>query len=69
MGGGPESERARSTNSCAVRQGPSSFRQMGYGATLQLSRGGALILVLFLSLGLWAVIWGALSLLAQCGLR
>ena len=36
---------------------------------LWLSRGEALILVLFLSLGLWAVIWGALSLLALCGLR
>jgi hypothetical protein len=69
MDGGPRLECARFTNSCAVRHRPSSIRQTGCGATLQLSRGEALILVLFLSLGLWAVIWGALSLLALCGLR
>jgi hypothetical protein len=69
MDGGPGSECARSPNSCAVGQRPSSFRQMGCGATLQLSRGRALILVVFLSVGLWAVLWGALALLAQCWLR
>jgi hypothetical protein len=30
--------------------------------SLQLSRGETLVLVLLLSLGLWALIWGALSL-------
>jgi hypothetical protein len=39
------------------------------GATLRLSRGEMLILVLLLSLGLWALIWGAISLLAAFGLR
>ena len=34
---------------------------------LQLSRGETLTLVLLLSLGLWALIWGAVSLLAACG--
>jgi len=48
---------------------PSSSSQIVCGPTLELSRGEALILVLLLSLGLWAALWGALSLLAQCGLR
>jgi len=69
MDGSPGSECARSTNSYAAGHEPSSFRQMGCGATLQVSRGEALILVLLLSLGLWALTWGALSLLALCGLR
>jgi hypothetical protein len=33
----------------------------------RLSRGETLILVLLLSLGLSALIWGAISLLAACG--
>ena len=33
-------------------------------AVLWLSRGEALILVLLLSFGLWATIWGAIALLA-----
>jgi hypothetical protein len=69
MDGSPGSECASSANSCAVGNGPTSFRQTGCGATLQVSRGEALILVLLLSLGLWALTWGALSLLALCGLR
>jgi len=36
---------------------------------LRFSRGETLILVLLLSLGLWALIWGAISLLAAFGLR
>jgi hypothetical protein len=63
------SECSRSTNSCSVRHAPSSSGRMGWGRTLQLSRGEALILVLLLSLGLWAAIWAALSLLAAYGLR
>jgi len=65
----PGSECAGSTDSCAVGHRPSSFRQMGCRATVQVSGGEALILVLLLSLGLWALIWAALSLLALCGLR
>ena len=34
---------------------------------LWLSRGEALILVLLLSFGLWATIWGAIALLALGG--
>ena len=37
--------------------------------TFALNRGETLILVLLLSLGLWGLIWGAVSLLAMCGLR
>ena len=36
-------------------------------AALQLRRGKALILILLLSLGLWATIWGAVALLAAEG--
>ena len=38
-------------------------------AVLWLSRGEALILVLLLSFGLWATIWGAIALLAVGGAR
>jgi hypothetical protein len=34
-------------------------------AALRLSTGEALILVLLLSFGLWAAIWGAMALLAR----
>jgi hypothetical protein len=37
--------------------------------TLRLSRGETLVLVLLVSLGLWALIWGAVSVLAACGPR
>ena len=37
--------------------------------TLRLSRGEMLILILFLSLGLWALIWVGVSVLGACGLR
>jgi hypothetical protein len=40
-----------------------SFRK----TALQLRRGEALILILLLSLGLWATIWGAVALLAGEG--
>ena len=36
-------------------------------AAFWLSRGEALILVLLLSLGLWAATWGAVALLAMGG--
>jgi hypothetical protein len=35
---------------------------------LRPSRAETLIVVLFLSLGLWALIWGGVSLLAGCAL-
>jgi hypothetical protein len=34
-------------------------------AALSLSKGEALILVLLLSFGLWATIWGAVALVAE----
>jgi hypothetical protein len=36
-------------------------------AAFSLSRGEALILVLLLSFGLWAAIWGGVALLATGG--
>ena len=50
------------------RHGPSASRRSECDPVLTLSRGETLILVLMLSLGLWALIWGALSLLAAPGL-
>jgi len=48
---------------------PSPSSRSESHSTLQLSRGETLILVLLLSLGMWALIWGAVSVLAACGLR
>jgi hypothetical protein len=45
-----------------VWQGRSLSSDSQGDPTLRLSRGETLILVLLLSLGLWALIWGALSL-------
>ena len=50
------------------RHGPSSSSRSEDEPTPWLSRGEALTLVLLLSLGLWALIWGAVSLEAD-GLR
>jgi hypothetical protein len=44
--------------------GSSSSAYSGREPTLRLSPGEALILVLLFSLGLWVLIWGAVSLLA-----
>jgi hypothetical protein len=50
-----------------VWQGHSLSSNSQGDPALRLSRGETLILVLLLSLGLWALIWGAISLLAACG--
>ena len=55
--------------SCGIRHGALPSRRSDGEPTLTLSRGETLILVLLLSLGLWGLIWGAVSLLAMCGLR
>lgn len=51
-----------------VRHGPSPSRSE-CEPTLPLSRGETLILVLLLSLGLWALIWAGVSILGAYGLR
>jgi hypothetical protein len=54
---------------CEVRHEPSPSSRAESDPTLRLNRGETLIFVLLLSLGLWALIWGAVSVLAACGLR
>ncbi len=51
------------------RDEPSRRSAASVKPTRRLSRGGALRFVVLLSLGLWALIWAALSLLAAYGLR
>jgi hypothetical protein len=59
-----------------VRHEPSPSLCSEPDATLRLSPGETLILALLASLGLWALLWGAVALLwgavsvlAACGLR
>ena len=52
-----------------VRHGPSPSSRSECESSLQLSRGETLILVLLLSLGLWALIWAGVSILGAYGLR
>jgi len=54
---------------CRVSHEPSSSAISGSEPTHRLSPGEALTLVLLLSLGLWVLIWAAVSLLAVYGLR
>ena len=56
-------QRVGSAPSSISQHPPSPFRRMECGLMLQLGRGEALTLVLVLSLGLWALIWAAVSLL------
>jgi hypothetical protein len=65
-----------SATSGEVRHEPSPLLRSEPDATLRLSPGETLILALLASLGLWALIWGAVALLweavsvlAACGLR
>jgi hypothetical protein len=53
----------------ARRHGPSHSSRPGGEPAPEPGRGEALILVLLLSLGLWALIWAAFSLLAACALQ
>jgi len=63
-------QRVCSFASCRVSQESSSpSAYSGSKPTLRLSPGEALTLVLLFSLGLWALIWAAVSLLAVYGLR
>jgi hypothetical protein len=48
---------------------PSPSPGSGYEPTPWPSRGEAPVLVLLLSLGLWALIWAVVSLSATCGLK
>jgi len=59
---GPASAWPSDCWSVAVAPSPSVRSQRK--AVLWLSRGEALILVLLLSFGLWAAIWGTIALLA-----
>ena len=56
-------QRVGSAPSSINQRPPSPCRRMGSGFILQLGRGEAPTLVLVLSLGLWALIWAAVSLL------
>jgi hypothetical protein len=62
-------ERACPADFWSVGEEPStSFRSTSKSkAAFPLSRGEALILVLLLSFGLWAAIWGVVALLAVGG--
>jgi hypothetical protein len=51
----------------SVAEEPSPSPRLERKATLWLSSGEALILVLLLSFGLWASIWGVVALLAMGG--
>jgi hypothetical protein len=52
----------------SFRDRPLPFDPSPQEATFQLTRRAALIVVLALSLGLWAVIWAALASLASAAL-
>jgi len=61
------SERAWPSDFWSVAVAPSPSARSKTKSVLWLSRGEALILVLLLSFGLWAAIWGAVALLAVGG--
>jgi hypothetical protein len=60
-------ERAYSADFWSVGEEPAPSARPECQAAFLLSRGEALILVLLLSLGLWAATWGAVALLAMGG--
>ena len=55
--------------SSSVRRRPLSSSSSEREPTLRLGRRETLIMVLLLSLGLWALIWAGISVLGACGLR
>jgi hypothetical protein len=61
------SERAWPSDFWSVAVEPSPSVRSEPKAVLWLNRGEALVLVLLLSFGLWAAIWGAIALLAVGG--
>jgi hypothetical protein len=60
-------ERVCLADSWSVGEEPSTSFRSKSKAAFPLSRGEALILVLLLSFGLWAAIWGVVALLAVGG--
>jgi hypothetical protein len=60
-------QRAWPADFWSVRDEPSLLPRSECKAALWLTRGEALILVLLLSFGLWAAIWGAVALLGAGG--
>ena len=52
----------------SIHERPPPFDRSPQDATFQLTRRAALIVVLVLSLGLWAVIWAAVASLASAAL-
>jgi hypothetical protein len=60
-------KRAWAADSWNVGEEPSPSSRSEWAAAFWLSKGETLILVLLLSFGLWAAIWGALILLAAGG--
>jgi hypothetical protein len=62
-------QRVCSAASGGVAHGTSPFPPSGCEPARGFDRGETLVFVLLLSFGLWALIWGAVSLLAADGLR
>jgi hypothetical protein len=60
-------ERAYSADFWSAGEEPVPSARSECKAAFPLSRGEGLILVLLLSLGLWAATWGAVALLAMGG--
>ena len=69
MGRNTASQWVCSVNSSGARQRSSPHSRKEGDPPHRPSRGEMLILVLFLSLGLWALIWAGVSVLGAYGLR
>ena len=61
-------ESIRFADQPSVHERPLQFDRSPQDATFQLTRRVALIVVLAVSLGLWAVIWAAVASLASAAL-
>jgi nitrate reductase NapE component len=61
--------RVCSAASCGSGDGPSPFPRSECEPARGFGRGETLVFVLLLSFGLWALIWGAVSLVGAYGLR
>ena len=67
MDGKAASQRVCPAVSCGGRHGLSPSRRSECEFAFGAGRGQTLVLVLLVSLGLWAMIWGAVSLLGALG--